>query len=705
MKTRANHQTPSPFEDSNQIVDLWVLRIYGRLGLTGKLAIFGYEQAERLFRRVGLAEAKFEQLAKNGAPRIRTELARVLAKVEPDLQLADVPAVIQENVARLAKIVTLNALECRLLEFAVLVATDSELSTACQSADHVSLARLHRSLAVILDTEEADIATALSASGALHRSNLLVVDRSPDMNIAHRLVLCTASFAQNALLPIESEIELVRDFVSEAPRAHLGLADFEHLRSEVDVLQGLLRNSLSGRYRGANILLYGPPGTGKTQLARVMADHLGCKLLEVSTECEAGSPIPPSARLHSLRFVQSIVNNDNCMILFDEIEDVFSAGGGSGELSGGRPPPMKGWLNRQLEATRSPTFWLTNDIQQMDGAFLRRFDLILEMPIPPRRQRKRILQQTCGHILEESSIEELADIDGLAPAVASRATAVVSSLGGQLSSSCKERVFRQLVDATLKAQGFKRPARQPALGSAGSAGSPYDLRFLAASHDLVSLSQAMQTQPHGRLLLYGPPGTGKTAYAHWLGRELDKPVVSKRASDLQSAFWGATEELIAAAFRQAEQEDSILLIDEADSFLQDRTLVEQSWRIPMINEMLTQMESFAGLLVFTTNSIESLDKASLRRLDFKVGFSPMSPFQARELLLHYAAQLGMPEGDSDQAQRLARLDALTPGDFAVVARQHRLVPFRDCSAFVSALADECRLKRPLSTPIGFVHGY
>jgi SpoVK/Ycf46/Vps4 family AAA+-type ATPase len=682
-----------------QLVDLWILQIYGRLGATKRLALYGYESAAQTFAKVGFTEQEFDRLLKQGPHRLLPKVASLLSAAERYVEPDNTPPFLRSNLVKLARLVPLNELECRLLEFAVLMVTDPDLQAACEGIDPVSVGRMYKCLAVILKVEEAAIAHALSRQGALHRSSLLSVDRDANLCITARLQLCNSSFAQNALMPTEDEIELLRDHVAEAPPAHLSLQDFGHLGQRVDLLRALLQSSLSGQYRPANVLIYGPPGTGKTQLVRAMAQHLDCRLLEVVTADEAGGPAGPLVRLNSLRLAQTMLDNSRSMVLFDEVEDIFIDDQG-GRLASTSLPPMKGWLNRQLETNHAPTFWLTNDIEQIDRAFLRRFDMILEMPVPPRQQRKKILQHVCGQVLSAERIEALAGIDELAPAVATRAAEVVLSLGDRIKAENRELAVHELVSATLKAQGFKKAARLPV---SICAAPPYDTCFVNASHDLGRMAHALRGRPAGRLLLYGPPGTGKTAYAQWLGRELEKPVVSKRASDLSSAYWGETEERIASAFRQAAQEDSVLLIDEADSFLQDRTSVEYSWRVPMINEMLTQMESFEGLLILTTNAVDSLDKASIRRFDFKVSFGAMRPSQAHDLLLHYAVSLGMAEGGANVIARLQQLNELTPGDFAAVARQHRLVPFADSGAFVEALQQECRLKHPASSPMGFVH--
>ena len=53
----------------------------------------------------------------------------------------------------------------------------------------------------------------------------------------------------------------------------------------------------------------------------------------------------------------------------------------------------------------------------------------------------------------------------------------------------------------------------------------------------------------------------------------------RRASDLLSCWVGATEQNIARAFEEARKDDAVLLIDEADSFLQDRRGAGHSWEL------------------------------------------------------------------------------------------------------------------------------
>jgi SpoVK/Ycf46/Vps4 family AAA+-type ATPase len=113
----------------------------------------------------------------------------------------------------------------------------------------------------------------------------------------------------------------------------------------------------------------------------------------------------------------------------------------------------------------------------------------------------------------------------------------------------------------------------------------------------------------------------------------------------------------------------VLLLDEADSFLQDRRGAQRTYEVTEVNEMLQGMERFKGIFICTTNLLASIDQAALRRFAFKIEFKPLKPTQ-REAMFTTEALSGdtaalMPEIKT----RLAELTQLCLGDFAAVRRQ------------------------------------
>ena len=163
---------------------------------------------------------------------------------------------------------------------------------------------------------------------------------------------------------------------------------------------------------------------------------------------------------------------------------------------------------------------------------------------------------------------------------------------------------------------------------------------------------------------------------------------------------GQTEQNIAEMFREAGREQAVLLLDEADSFLRDRRGARQAWELTQVNEMLTQMEAFQGIFIASTNLMDSLDEASLRRFDAKVRFGYLDAAQVGAMFGALSGSLGLAE-DTDAFGLLRRASHLTPGDFASVARGARLNAPATSWDLAGLLVQACQFKRKNSRAMGF----
>ncbi|MDA3950317.1 MAG: ATP-binding protein, partial [Spirochaeta sp.] len=156
----------------------------------------------------------------------------------------------------------------------------------------------------------------------------------------------------------------------------------------------------------------------------------------------------------------------------------------------------------------------------------------------------------------------------------------------------------------------------------------FDPRFCSPSESLNRVErQALHRAQTGaglRLLFGGPPGGGKTQYALWLAKRLGRDVILKRPSDLLSKWVGDSEKQIAAAFRAAAQAGSVLVLDEADALLYDRSIARRSWEHSQIAEFLQQIQEFNGIFIACTNRVDSVDPALRRRFHKHVTFGPIS---------------------------------------------------------------------------------
>ena len=135
----------------------------------------------------------------------------------------------------------------------------------------------------------------------------------------------------------------------------------------------------------------------------------------------------------------------------------------------------------------------------------------------------------------------------------------------------------------------------------------------------------------------------------------------------------------------------MLVFDEIDSFLQDRNKAIRSWEITQVNEMLVQMEGFDGVFITTTNLMDSLDRASIRRFDMKIEFGYMEGAQAAKLLQKECESLGLGV-DKTAKNSVAKIKFLTPGDFAAVARSAKFSPILNASEFINRLNEEIKHK-------------
>ena len=109
--------------------------------------------------------------------------------------------------------------------------------------------------------------------------------------------------------------------------------------------------------------------------------------------------------------------------------------------------------------------------------------------------------------------------------------------------------------------------------------------------------------------------------------------------------------------------------------------------------MLTQMEAFDGVFIASTNLMDNLDEAALRRFDLKIRFGYLQAAQSTELLGRYCRMLSIAQASPAQTGRLCASGNLTPGDFAAVARRHHFSPLATGDEFVEALMAEVRLKK------------
>jgi len=483
-----------------------------------------------------------------------------------------------------------------------------------------------------------------------------------------------------------TENKIMRDIVSPLPKPTLEYKDYPNMRDVFLPVRAYLRKALKERQPGVNLFIYGKPGVGKSEFPRVLARELRAEIYEISSEDNDGDAVEPEKRLEAYNRACGLLCSRRSLLVFDEAEDTFRP---QSIFRRGLASTRKGWINRKLEQNPVPVIWISNSTEGLEPAFARRFDFVFEMKSPSQRQRVKTYRGITGNRLSPVTLRSIAECEELTPAIVARASSVAQGVCDASASTTFEPLFTNIVEETLRAQGHptgnlrKQESKLP---------SHYTVDFLNTDPDLASLADALKMHPACRMCLYGPPGTGKTTLGHWLSQELDLPLSLKKASDLISPYIGETEKNFAAAFHDAREKRSILMIDEVDSFLQDRSLAVRSWEVTEVNEFLTQMENFEGIFIASTNLMDGIDQAALRRFDLKYRFGYLNGSQLEQLLVASCRELKLGAPHAADRQAIAALTNATPGDFANCRRQARFRHFQNASGFVQAIVAECLIK-------------
>ncbi|MDR2461379.1 MAG: AAA family ATPase [Deltaproteobacteria bacterium] len=519
----------------------------------------------------------------------------------------------------------------------------------------------------ILKFNSMEVKKVFSRSSNLIQSGL--------MTITEGGYLCQSKALKDLIFlpPADRKKDIKSIILTKASKTDLLREDFYYMKDDYDFLLNILKSALHKKTQGINILLYGPPGTGKTELTKVLCTDIGCNLYTTSETIVSFSS---KERLSEQAVAKSLLRNDgSAVLMFDEAEDVFNC------LRSGKANKIS--INRILESNRTPVVWITNNAYDIDSAHLRRFSFALNMKVPPSEARSNIWKKMLKKnkvFMKEEEIVKLAENYEIPPSFASSSVKVAKLLKNPSA------VVRTL-DSLEKVCGGKmrKPDKDPSK-------KKFLPELLNSDTDLNTLCRHIIAKGIKRfsLCLSGPPGTGKSEFVRFIAEQINLPVLQKRASDLISMFVGQTERNIAKAFREAEEEKKFLIFDEADSFLRDRKQASRSYEITEVNEMLTWMESHPLPFACTTNLLEGMDGASLRRFTFKIKLSYLT---ASQCSLAFKYFFGI--------ERNIDLECLTPADFALVANKVNILNITSPCEILEMLRAEDRYKETKSMKIGF----
>lgn len=427
-----------------------------------------------------------------------------------------------------------------------------------------------------------------------------------------------------------------------------------------------------------SILFYGKPGSGKTELAKSLAGKTGKKVYIFKNETESKDN---SELLGKLTCLLSMERSDS-VIIVDEADSILK----TVELTlfGAFPASTKGTVNKMLENNKDKVIYIINHQRQIDESTRRRFTFSIKFEAMPKSMLHSIaLSKLEPTEISQNAKQELAgllDKYHLTGASVDNLVKVVEGTSYKDDETLLEKA-KNLMEENAALLTGKPKMRE-------SVKREYDPAVLNTSMDSGKIIEMVEnaakfaeknkgTESGIRMLFYGLSGTGKTELARYISERLGKEILLKRASDILGMYVGQNEKNIRDAFDEAERTGSILLFDEADSFFYDRNSARQSWERSTVNEFLTQMEEFSGILICTTNLRRIMEPAMQRRFHILVEFKPMKSSGIKTMLERYFSAYDFSDYQIDE---LEKSGSVTPGDFGSLSGRIRFMNQDDVNA-------------------------
>jgi SpoVK/Ycf46/Vps4 family AAA+-type ATPase len=179
-------------------------------------------------------------------------------------------------------------------------------------------------------------------------------------------------------------------------------------RNEVSARFGLGTGRADGK--GVTALLSGPPGTGKTMAAEAVAGALGFDLYVVDLATVVDKYIGETEKHLDRVFREA--EGVNGVLFFDEADALF---GKRSEVSDAKDRYANleiAYLLQRMETFEGVTVLATNMGANLDEAFVRRLDVVAELPAPDADARRQLWDRALGRRLprsEDVNLEVLAD--------------------------------------------------------------------------------------------------------------------------------------------------------------------------------------------------------------------------------------------------------------------------------------------------------
>lgn len=139
------------------------------------------------------------------------------------------------------------------------------------------------------------------------------------------------------------------------------------------------------------------------------------------------------------------------------------------------------------------------------------------------------------------------------------------------------------------------------------------------------------------ILLHGGPGTGKTLTAESVAEIAEKPLYRVTCGDIGTEP-RQVEKYLQQVFHLGKLWSCVVLLDEADVFLEQRSLADLS-RNALVSVFLRTLEYYDGILILTSNRVGTFDEAFKSRIQLALHYKPLDGPQRQQIWKNFTERL------------------------------------------------------------------
>ena len=512
---------------------------------------------------------------------------------------------------------------------------------------------------------------------------------------------------------VEPKVDFAKVVLPEADKALLAAVatSFEAFKKHRGAA-GL--DDISGVGRGVIFQFFGDPGTGKTCMAHAIAKLRKRMLVLINT---------PKIEAGHFRAILREARQRGADVLFDECDEILKERGQN---------PATASLLSELERHDGLVMLATNRPLALDPAVYRRNLVSIEFRRPDAASRERIWEV---HLPDTYPLAHRPDLGALAV----RFDLTGGEIRNAVLLALSMATSRDSEEPLVTLEDLEKAAERQIQGRLRRLATATDSLPEIRLSDLV-LPEATRDRldqfigscrstgllakwglpagtAHGggarSAVFEGPPGTGKTSAAEGVAAELGRPLRRVSAAQVISRYVGESASRIEELFAGEGSSNSVLLLDDGDALLSRRTEVSSStdrYANLDITTLLAALDRYQGILIVTTNRLEDIDPAILRRLEWKVPF-PRLAAEDRARLWDRLLPPELPRTDDVDPARLARQWILSPAEMARVVRraaeqaalrpeEERRVSMADLMLWAERIRDEVGGRAELGFGVG-----